>query len=167
MPHTQFLHYAADGRELRTVTVYREMDDAARVAHAWTLASEEEGSYVSVFHGLRLVAEGVGREPRCADCVEAGCSVCHHGGSVAATKYIVTRQRPDDNAPSLSLGFSAANERGALRKFTDRYGAQPVGTRVTVRPQGTDRLSYTAAYVKRELGWEQTYSIALDLNRSN
>lgn len=69
-------------------------------------------------------------------------------------RWIVARTRPGDGAPSISLSFEAGSPNIALIRFLERYGQQPQGSRVDIRPVGAHPANVAASYVKGPHVWE-------------
>jgi hypothetical protein len=72
----------------------------------------------------------------------------------ALPRWVVTRTRPGDGAPSFSGVFRGGSANIALIRFLDRYPAHEVGTRVHVYPFGLSRQHLAACYVRGEHRWE-------------
>ena len=68
-------------------------------------------------------------------------------------RWIVTRTRPGDGAPSMSISIRSRSTNVALIRYLDRFGQQPVGTQVDIRQPSTDDV--TASYVRTEQLWER------------
>lgn len=68
--------------------------------------------------------------------------------------WIVTRKRPSEAAPSLSIGVEAGSTNVALIRFLERYPEQSVGTRVDIRVKGADWRDVTATYVRGVHRWD-------------
>lgn len=68
-------------------------------------------------------------------------------------RLICARTRPNEGAPSLSIGVEASSANVALVRFLDRYPDQIEGTRVDVRRPGASRHDVIATYVRNAHAW--------------
>jgi hypothetical protein len=68
-------------------------------------------------------------------------------------RWIVARTRPDEGAPSCSIGVEAGSPNLALIRFLERYEAQPIGTRIDVRVRGAHWRDSIASYERTEHRW--------------